>query len=598
VIKSIVMHKLFNISFILASLGFLVFFALNSNRGFDITDESFYLLWAMQPENVSTSYHPFGFITKYIWLFSGENIGNFRILSVVILFLTALIFAISLDYFLTKKHHQEGNISLKIIPITALSVTGFIYFSWWLISISYNLLALVSCLLVMSGLFVAYGQNKNRTSVMVIGGVIVGLGGFIAILSKPTTTLILAIIVVTWVIFYRHNSKKYYFLIAAVTSALAPLLWYIFIIIGGVGELYIYLSTSVYLDNIGKLGHNFESITTAAYLSYKSLISTPAYYFFHAPIFILLFALLFLHSSKEYYKKYREKVVIFLTFFFLVALVFTIGDLYLNSRQRVVSFFTFSTISLFLTVLIFNGLDKAHKQELENIDAYIIVVLSLFALPFAYSFGTNNEILKHSFSALIFLFAIWMYSFNILLKQYAHKKNIVALLCTLMVIITVKILDSAYSKPYRLNSNIGLQDTDVQFLGVDGVIQVDKITAKYVDDLKDAAIKSGWNERNLLIDLTGGSPGALVILNAKLVGKPWLVGGYDGSANYVKTVIKLSGVNPFDSWILTAPNGRRRVPVSVLSDVDYNFEERYQLVGRVRTGHRDEFQILWKPKKE
>ena len=166
-----------------------------------------------------------------------------------------------------------------------------------------------------------------------------------------------------------------------------------------------------------------------------------------------------------------------------------------------------------------------------------------------------------------------------------------------MVIMTTKIIDNAYSNPYRLNSNMGLQDTDVKFLGVNGVIKVDKITAKYVNDLKDAAIKSGWKERNLLIDLTGGSPGALVILNAKLVGTPWLLGAYDGSANFVKTVIKLSGINPFDSWILTAPNGSRRVPISVLSDTDYNFEERYQLAGEVRTGHRDEFQMLWKPKK-
>ena len=89
----------------------------------------------------------------------------------------------------------------------------------------------------------------------------------------------------------------------------------------------------------------------------------------------------------------------------------------------------------------------------------------------------------------------------------------------------------------------------------------------------------------------------MVILNAKLVGRPWLIGGYAGSANFVRAVIKLSGENPFDSWILTAPYGGRRVPVSVLSDEDYNFEENFQLVGEVMTGHRNELQLLWKPRK-
>ena len=36
---------------------------------------------------------------------------------------------------------------------------------------------------------------------------------------------------------------------------------------------------------------------------------------------------------------------------------------------------------------------------------------------------------------------------------------------------------------------------------------------------------------------------------------------------------------------------------SNLSDEDYNFEENFQLVGEVMTGHRNELQLLWKPRK-
>jgi hypothetical protein len=586
--------KIFSIGFILTLIGFLVFFALYANRGFEISDESNYLLWAMQPENVHGGISHFGHITKYIWFLSGGNIGNFRILSVVILFLSALIFAIFLDSFLTKKDHQESNISLKIIPIAALSLTGFIYFKSWLLSISYNLLNLVSCLLVMSGLFLVYGQNKNRTLIMILGGCIVGLAGFIAALSKPLTAFLLAIMVLIWITFFHQNNKKYYFLITAVTSALVPLLCFIYIKIGGASDFYKYISNNMHLAEIFRPNYELKSTFVSAYESYKNLLLFKAYYFWHAPVFILLFALLLLQRYKGYYNKYREKVIVFLSSFFLVALVFS----FLESNSRMVfSFFTFSTISLVLTVITINRLDKVCKQELENFDAYIIVVLSLFVLPFAYSVGTSSNILHHSYSALIFLFAIWVYSFNILLKRNTYKIHINLLLSILMVIMTAKIINTAYSKPYRLITDIGIQDTDVQFLGVDGVIKVDKITAKYVNDLKEIAIKSGWKERNLLIDLKGGSPGALVILNAKLVGRPWLIGGYAGSANFVRAVIKLSGENPFDSWILTAPYGGRRVPVSVLSDEDYNFEENFQLVGEVMTGHRNELQLLWKPRK-
>ncbi len=594
--NSKLIYKILNISFMLALFGFFLFFVLNANRGFDITDESYSILWAKQPENVSSWINPFGFITKYIWLFSGENIGFFRIFSVVILFLTGLVFAISLDYFWSKKHHQASNNSLKIIPIAALTVTSLIYFHRWQLFISYNLLTLVSCLLVISGLFLGYGQNKNRIFIMITGGVIVGFGVFIAFLSKPTTSILLAIIVLAWITFYHQNSKKNYFIGAAGMTALIPFLMFIYLKLGGIGEFYTNFSNGIHLIELAQTGHDLRSLILKIYISYRPLILTPAYYFFHAPVFILLLALLFSQSSKEYYKKNREKIVIFLTFFFLLSIVFSMKESHLNNNKELLTFFTFSTISLFLSVLTFSRLDKVNKDQIVNIDAYKIVVLSLFALLFAYAFGTRTLMSIRQFGALIFIFAIWIYSFKILLMRYEQKKYIIVMLSLLMFIMTAKLIETAYIKPNRLISNIALQDIDVEFHGVNGVLKVDKTTAKYVNDLKDIAFRFGWKEQNLLIDLTGATPGALVILNAKIVGSPWLVGGYPGSANYIKAYIKQSGENPFDSWILTAPYGKRSVPVSVLSDDDYNFEEKYQLVGSFRTGHRNELQFLWKPK--
>jgi hypothetical protein len=589
------MHKLLNLTFVLFLFGFLVFFVLNSGKGFDITDESFYLLWAMQPENVYASYHPFGFITKYVWFLSDKSIENFRILSVVILFLVTLLFAVSLNYFFQKKQHQEDSFTLEIFSIAALSATGFIYFTWWLISVSYNLLSFASCLLVMSGLFLAYGESKARTSIVVIGGILVGFAGFVAFLSKPTTAFFLAIIVIVWMVYYRHIDKKYYFLIFASMSMFVPLLLHTFLVMGGIGEFYTYLSDAIYLDNAGEHKHEVDSIITAAYIIYKDLILTPAHYLLYTPVFILLFIALFVSRSKIVYKKYREKLALLVTIYFLT--LFFIEIFNLNNKVEVTAFFTLSSIVLFLTVVVFNRFDKSYEQEKGDISVYVIVALSLFILPFAYSFGTNNNLLSHSYNVLIFLFAIWLYSFQILLGKYAHKKYIIALLCMLMVSASSIIINKAYNSPYRLVSNIGSQNTEVQFLGTNGVIKVDDITAKYVNNLKQIAINSGWKERNPLIDLTGGSPGALVILNAKLVGKPWLVGGYGGSANYTKLAIKLSGINPFDSWVLTAPHGKRNNPIPSLSDTSFNFEEKYQLVGRIKTAHRNEEQLLWKPKK-
>ena len=65
-----------------AILIYLVFIlGLNSSRGFDITDESFYVISASQPENILASTTQFGYYTGLLYLISGKNIAVFRILN-------------------------------------------------------------------------------------------------------------------------------------------------------------------------------------------------------------------------------------------------------------------------------------------------------------------------------------------------------------------------------------------------------------------------------------------------------------------------------------------------------------------------------------
>ena len=69
----------------------ILFFRLTiyASHGFDITDESYYLLWVRQPERILASLTQFGFYTKFLYVLSGENIAIFRILGVLILIIVA-----------------------------------------------------------------------------------------------------------------------------------------------------------------------------------------------------------------------------------------------------------------------------------------------------------------------------------------------------------------------------------------------------------------------------------------------------------------------------------------------------------------------------
>ena len=66
---------------------------------------------------------------------------------------------------------------------------------------------------------------------------------------------------------------------------------------------------------------------------------------------------------------------------------------------------------------------------------------------------------------------------------------------------------------------------------------VDEATADYVVGLQQIALDADWEQGTHLIDLTGASPGAVVVLDGRAPGVPWLLGGYEGSDRFALTAL-------------------------------------------------------------
>ena len=114
--------------------------------------------------------------------------------------------------------------------------------------------------------------------------------------------------------------------------------------------------------------------------------------------------------------------------------------------------------------------------------------------------------------------------------------------------------------------------------------------------LAQGALDAGWAPGMALLDLTGGTPAAAAILGAEAPAAPWLIGGYPGSADFVTTVLGYAAPDTLQrAWVLTAPDGARALPVSVLTDRGLPFPEGYEKVATAVTGWRSEMQELWRP---
>jgi hypothetical protein len=236
-----------------------------------------------------------------------------------------------------------------------------------------------------------------------------------------------------------------------------------------------------------------------------------------------------------------------------------------------------------------NGYNRVQFREL------LILYVFLLLLAVAYAFGSGNGLIRQMSGAFVFLSGASLYS-AFWIDQYIEKKYLGSTVSLLLVLSVCLVLTLAYKDPYRLPARVKYQIEPVTFAGNKGSIFVDKKTAKYVNDLKRIAFDAGWKRGMPLVDLTGGSPGAMVTLGGKILCIPWLIGGYKGSNDFVLAALDMvSNSTLHVAWVLTAPGGSRGLSSEILSYLGLDFPDSYKAVGKLRTGHRNEEQVLWSP---
>ena len=557
----------------------LCLFLVYANKGFDITDESYAFLWSFDPESVVANVSSFGFMTHFFWLISDSNISFFRAISILLVFGFSFFFAFQFNYFFNKKFFREKEKIIEYLSIVSLSTAGFNYFVTWLVSANYNLLAFIACLSVMSGLLMAYRSDRLRLAL--IGGVLVGFGVGLALFVKITTGVGLALVIIAWGCCYWGRRYNICFLGTSVFLFTLMFLLNMILVNKGVWGYFKYVIEGVEISKIliPKFGI-LESIKSV-FSSFKDVFLN-----WMSLVFFISFLAAFFIKKKFEKRLNNDFLIAFLISFNLI--LFFIASAFSKGRIELMENVFIVTVVLPLYVFLFKKNTPYYKD-------YFLLFFTLFFICFSYAFGTSNAIFGQIFGAVIFLFSVWLYTFKVLLINSRFYKPILIFYMLLILIVTIAVMVKSYNQPYRLGVSLGMQNQKVSFLSANDSIYVDERMADYVNQLKKIALDAGWIQRSHLIDLTGGSPGALVILNAKIVGSPWFLGGYEGSEEFAKQLILRSGVDPFSSWILTAPRGKLSISTSVLSMDKFNFQDKFKLVGIVKTGHRNEEQYLWKP---
>ena len=580
---------------------------LNTDRGFDITDDSFYIMWAKFPENVSASVNSFGFYTRLVYLASGENVATFRFLGVVILVFVAFLFSKELYQYtlnLTKIKPSRDLFLLFSIPVTMASLA---YFRYWLITPSYNWLNLIGIVIFSIGLLKLINLNASSSNFLYnTGSVLVALGGGLTFVSKPTTTIILIAIAVVWALFhYKHIRWKQILIFVPLFSILL-LSIHVFVFEGSYVDYYNKITKGVFVLNLLGAGHSLiHAFENAQLMLVEHTVKS--FYIYRSDILMQITIVTLLSSVimstwvRVFSPGYGCFVIRTLLLMLVIYYAFSVYDGVLRNSSK-----THLWISVFELMFVLSAIAVVVKwAEIktwvmnEYLAQSVFLVIFLNLLNIAFSFGTGNNFIHvmsggaiFSISSLVFL--------AVLVDDKSVSKCFLICINIAVICYIYVVIDNAYQNPYRLGKSIDAQNVQAS-LSIneqdDNIILVDTATANYINNLQSIALSNGWSPGGMLIDMTGGSPGANVILDAGFFGFPWLVGGYSGSEEFVFEVLSGSDTTALESaWILTAPEGVRRLPLNLLINLGLDFPGGYYKVGTVKSPHRNEVQELWKVK--
>ncbi|MFC3071035.1 hypothetical protein [Phenylobacterium soli] len=121
--------------------GLLVY---GSGRGFDLTDEAFYLIRTREPDGYALSYQPFGYLLHPLFSLAAENLQSFRALGFAIAACAGALLGAALP---------SGR-PRRLFGLYGALASLTIFFPW-IVTPSYNSAANIGALLVLAGVFSA-----------------------------------------------------------------------------------------------------------------------------------------------------------------------------------------------------------------------------------------------------------------------------------------------------------------------------------------------------------------------------------------------------------------------------------------------------------
>ena len=587
-------HNLWSVGACLAAC--VSFFIWASGHGYDINDESYYLLWDSAPFSLHFSVSRFGYFWHPIYKLVGGNIALLRIAGASILVACSATFAFALQKFID---FRSGSGNERYLIVLSISTSAFWFYCTWLSVPGYNLLNLCALLLFFSGLLAATeGATKVGASDrwQTIGPAILsGVSLGVMALVKPTTWAAAIVLGVAWLVLLRPPRTSVFIAVLAVSSA----------VMLSISILLIDGSLSVFLDNL------------LSSLAILRLQDHPG------DVHGIVNSVLGPFERDRVWKIFPAIALGIAILCVCIGIVSTmLGLMKINHRlQKIISYGLVAALAIFIAMA--RAVDLQLPIPWYNYHAWyfsflilacaIAIVLArtkfiewdgwqrraiaaaLVALaPIAYSFGSNVTILRHMVAASVFWAGTTMLICS--LASSVQRKQLFGITAVLCGMATIGLFAGLVLAPIGSEAPL-MQQTEAVTVGPDGArLLVDRTTADYIRSFQRAAVGAGFEPGTPVVDLTEFGPGIVFALSGSAPGLPWLADNPDGSMTVALAVLKTIPKSELQrAWIITGSSRNFSNIRTALNAVGLNFPAAYHVVVAAKLDAFGWQHSLWKP---
>lgn len=561
---------------------------VSMRRGLDLTDEGYYLLWARSPEDV-VGVRNFGHYTGLLFALGDHGVWAFRVVGFATLATAAICFARLCEVALTGAIGAGRRSMWSQLATQAallLGACGY-YGQFWLTTPSYNWLVLLSLLVAASGALLGAPPNRTATTRQtIIGGGLCGASVVLAFMGKPPTAVLMVIAGALWT-WAAAPGVRPRFMASSVAGALGvaglhmvafdpPLEWYAQLRDG-----------HSLLQSLGV--HRPDGLIGSML---AEVISMPGSIFDVAPWWWIIGPASVAVGRRTRFVAART----WLTPAILLALAMSValrrGWHHALEIQGTEAGLVWTTLAIGVAaVALGHCTSKQERADLGLWPCLLACALSVM-IAFMYGAASSNPLLHHTGGAAVFMIAA-----TCVVARPLGERNSALVVCFL-AFFSVALLLTSFEHPYRLPGPLAGQSVETQVGKPPRRLLLDPATASYLAHLDAAAQAGGFVTHTPLIDLTGASPGTVWALGGRAPISPWLAGGYPGSEAYVTQSLRMWDPALLASaWILTSPDGPRRVTTDVLVRVGLPSLDNFERVTETTDPVRHETQYLWRPRR-